>query len=58
MKHQSLEWRKAYCRAKQGNRWLVLKTPKLPNGFQGEILQAPFEVRAAEVCDFPLTGWW
>ena len=43
------EW-KIYCRAKKGKRALLsLKTPKLPGGFQEEILWAKFGVRAVGV---------
>ena len=36
-KVQSLEQRMVYCRAKQGDGWLMLKNPEPSDGFGGEV---------------------
>ena len=42
------------------NRWLMLKRPELPNGFQGRsfYMQNWGGGRCCRVCNPPLIGWW
>lgn len=39
-------------------RWLVLKRPELPEGFQGDIFIGNIWGEGCRVCDFLLIGWW
>ena len=38
--------------------WLMLKNPKLSDGFQGEVFIGKIWGEGFRVCDFLLIGWW
>ena len=51
-KHQSMEQRKVYCRAMQGDRWLMPpKKPKLLEGFWQIIFKSQVREWCRRVCD-------
>ena len=50
-KCQSLEQRKVYCRAKQGERVACAQNPKLPEGFQQSIFRSQVRAGAHRVGD-------
>ena len=54
LKCQSLEQRKVYCRAVQGDRWLMPPNPELPKGFQ----QSIFKGKVREGCGLLLQISW
>ena len=42
----------------QENRRLMFKTPKVPDGFQGEVSIGKIWSGGCKLCDFLLIGWW
>ena len=58
-KQQSLEQRKVYCRASaKENGQLMLKRPKLSDGFQGRIFKGDTWGKGCRGHTFLLMGWW
>ena len=47
----SLEQRKVDCKAKSGE-WVMLKTSKLPDGFEGDVSTGKIWSESCRVCDF------
>ena len=58
-KHQGLEQTKVYFRvSSKKNRWLMLKRPKLKDGFQERVFKGKIWDEGYRVCDFLLVDWW
>ena len=58
----SFEQRKVYCRAKQREGELVLRRPKLPDGFQARVFKDSVRGEGRRVreqlVDLLCIGWW
>ena len=59
LKRPSLEQRKVYCRAKQGERLArAQKNPNSPMVFCGDVHIGKIWGKGCRACDFRLIGWW
>ena len=58
LKRRSLEQRKFYCRAEQGEQLARTQRPKLPGGLRGRVFIGKAWGEGCSVCHLPLIGWW
>ena len=59
LKHRSLELRKVYCRAEQGELGSSCAKIQTPQWFfGGRVFKGKTGGEGCRVCDLPLIGWW